>query len=39
MTTVHTIDKQHIYIDDEEIPISENYKDQIAQYIEHHTLA
>ena len=39
MTAVRTIDKQHIYIDDDEIPISDNYKDQIAQYIEHHTLA
>jgi len=39
MTVARTIDKQHIFFDDEDIPISDNYKDQIAQFIEHHTLA
>ena len=39
MTLARTIDKQHISFGEETIPISDNYKESVIQFVESHTLA
>lgn len=39
MTLITTVDRQRIMFDDEAVPISENYKDDIMRYVDQHTLA
>lgn len=39
MTIARTIDRQHVFYGEDSIPISDNYKDSVLQFIEQHTLA